>query len=91
MRELRRDGFLLASLLQTEMVYYPNVLLITPQTPGTEGDHAHTGPGHRAASVSPSFEEESRKTRGTPEKDGDPSAIIELVACVGVGTVSTQP
>lgn len=38
-----------------------------------------TMPGHRAASVSSSLEEGSRKTRGTPEKDGNPSTIFELV------------
>lgn len=80
------------SLLQSEMTYYPNVPLITPTDPRAEGDRAHTGPGHREASVPPSEDdesslrdEESRKTRGTPEKDGDPGTSIELVACVGAG------
>lgn len=61
------------------MVYYPDVPLTTQTDLAMEGNSdVPTMPGHRAASVSPSLEEGSRKTRGTPEKDGNPSTIFEL-------------
>ena len=63
------------------MVYYPDVPLTTQMDLAMEENSSKvpTMPGRRAASVSSSLEEGSRKTRGTPEKDGNPSTIFELV------------
>ena len=62
------------------MAYYPDVPLATQMNTAMGGDSdVPTVPGHRAASVSLSLEEGSRKTRGTPEKDGITTTIFELL------------